>query len=65
MDAHEVVERLVYTVDEAAEALCLSRAGIYELIRSEQLRSMKAGRRRLVPVKALREYVERAMGGAA
>jgi excisionase family DNA binding protein len=65
METHEVVERLVYTVDEAASALCLSRAGIYELIRSEQVRSIKVGRRRLVPVNALREYIDAAMGGAA
>jgi len=52
-------------VGEAASALCLSRAGIYELIRSEQVRSIKVGRRRLVPVNALREYIDAAMGGAA
>jgi excisionase family DNA binding protein len=44
-------------VDEAAEALRLSRSALYELIRSGRLRSVKAGRRRLVPVSALEEYV--------
>ena len=51
------VPAVLYRVDEAAEALRLSRSLIYELIRSGQLRTVKAGRRRLVPVEALAEYV--------
>lgn len=54
----ENVTPLLYRVDEAADALRLSRSLIYELIRSGRLRSVKAGRRRLVPVSALVEYVE-------
>lgn len=54
----ENVTPVLYRVDEAAEALRLSRSLIYELIRSGRLRSVKAGRRRLVPVAALGEYVE-------
>jgi excisionase family DNA binding protein len=48
---------LMYRVDEAAAALRLSRSSVYELIRSGQLRTVKQGRRRLVPVTALAEYV--------
>jgi excisionase family DNA binding protein len=48
---------LLYRVEEAAEALRLSRTAIYELIRSGRLRTVKAGSRRLVPVAALAEYV--------
>lgn len=55
---------VLYSVDEAADALRLSRSALYELIRSGRLRSVKAGRRRLVPVAALTEYVE-ALGAAA
>jgi excisionase family DNA binding protein len=53
---------LMYRVDEAATALRLSRSSVYELIRSGQLRTVKQGRRRLVPVTA--EYVA-SLGGAA
>jgi excisionase family DNA binding protein len=49
---------VLYRVEEAAEALRLSRSQIYELIRSGRLRTVKEGRRRLVPVAALAEYVE-------
>jgi len=55
---------LMYRVDEAAAALRLSRSSVYELIRSGQLRSVKQGRRRLVPVTALADYVA-SLGGAA
>ncbi len=58
------VPAVLYRVDEAAAALRLSRSVLYELIRSGQLRSVKAGRRRLVPVAALSEYVH-SLDGAA
>lgn len=58
------VPALLYRVDEAAVALRLSRSVLYELIRTGQLRTVKAGRRRLVPVPALAEYVD-SLDGAA
>lgn len=48
---------ILYRVEEAAEALRMSRSVVYELIRSGRLRTVKEGRRRLVPVTALNEYV--------
>ena len=59
------VAPIAYRVDQAALALSLSRSAIYELIRSGRLRSIKQGSRRLVPVAALNEYVERALGESA
>jgi excisionase family DNA binding protein len=51
------VAPMLYRVEEAAEALRLSRSALYELIRSGQIRTVKCGRRRLVPVAALAEYI--------
>lgn len=51
------VAPLMYRVDEAAGALRLSRSQVYELIRSGQLLTVRCGRRRLVPVTALVQYV--------
>lgn len=60
----EPVPAMLYRVDEAAIALRLSRSLVYELIRSGRLRTVKQGRRRLVPVSALSEYVASLDGGA-
>lgn len=57
MGDRPAVPAVLYRVDEAAEALRLSRSSIYELIRSGQLRSVKHGTRRLVPVDALSDFV--------
>jgi excisionase family DNA binding protein len=59
------VPAVLYGVEEAAVALRLSRSVLYELIRSGQLRTVKQGRRRLVPVSALAEYVASLESGIA
>ena len=59
------VDPVVYRVEEAAEALRLSRDTVYELIRSGRLRTIKVGSRRLVPVVALHEYIADALKVAA
>ena len=48
----------LFTIDEAAARLRVSRWTLYNLIRSNQLRTIKIGRRRLVPPAALDECVE-------
>ena len=63
-ESRPAVPAVLYDVDEAAEALRLSRSSIYELIRSGQLRTVKQGRRRQVSVAALAEYVA-SLGGPA
>ena len=55
---------LLCSVNQAADALGLSRSMVYELIRSGRLRTVKQGRRRLVPVAALSEYVASLEGAA-
>ena len=54
-------EPAVLTVDEAAEHLRVSRWTVYNLIRSNQLRTVKIGRRRLVPAAAITECLDRLM----
>ncbi|OKI23570.1 hypothetical protein A6A08_01985 [Nocardiopsis sp. TSRI0078] len=53
-----IMTELLLTVEEAAERLRVSRWMIYNLIRSRTLRTVKIGRRRLVPVAALPECLE-------
>ncbi|MEV5570522.1 helix-turn-helix domain-containing protein [Spirillospora sp. NPDC052269] len=65
MDSPNLMGSLVLTVDEAAERLRVSRWTLYNLIRSNQLRTVKIGRRRLVPVEALADYVGHLMEEAA
>jgi len=52
------VDVALFTIDEAAARLRVSRWTVYNLIRSNQLRTIKIGRRRLVPPAALDECVE-------
>ena len=56
---------LVYTVEEAAQALKISRWKIFDLIRTHQLRSVKIGGRRRIPHTAIDEYITRLLEEAA
>jgi len=48
----------LYTVDEAAEWLRVSRWSVYRLIHAQQLQTIRIGRRRLVAPAALHDCVE-------
>jgi excisionase family DNA binding protein len=52
------VTALLYTVEEAAEALRLSRTQVYELIRDKELVAVKIGGRRRISVAACDAYVK-------
>ena len=43
------MNRLVYTVEEAAELLGLSRSSTYEAVRLGDIPSLRIGRRYLIP----------------
>lgn len=43
---------------EAGQLIGLGRTKTWELVRSGQLKTVRQGRRRFVPVSALREYAE-------
>jgi excisionase family DNA binding protein len=62
--APTVVVPVLYRVEEAAEALRISRTQVYEIIRSGALRTVKIGGSRRVPVDAIAEYVAN-LGGEA
>jgi excisionase family DNA binding protein len=51
------IEKLTYTVEEAAEALGISRSRVYKEMDSGRLRFVKFGRRRLVPRDAVSELL--------
>ena len=59
------MSRRTDVADVPAMLYGLSRSVLYELIRSGQLRTVKQGRRRLVPVSALAEYVASLESGVA
>lgn len=52
------VERLLYTTEEAAAALGIGVTKMKELISSGDLRSVKVGSLRRIPVSSLQEYVQ-------
>ncbi|MCX7618333.1 helix-turn-helix domain-containing protein [Tepidiforma sp.] len=53
------MERKAYSIPEAAQALGIGRTLAIKLVQSGQLRSIKVGRRRLVPAAALEELLAR------
>ena len=52
-DPPTVVPKLALTIEEACQALTISRPTLYELIASGRIRTVMVGRRRLVPVAEL------------
>ena len=60
-----VVDRLIYTREEAATQLGISLGQINELIARGDIESFKIGRLRKIPREALVAYVARLRGKAA
>lgn len=56
---HQPVERLSYTVDQFVEATGFARRRVYTAIASGELRTFKAGKRRMISADAAREYIAR------
>ena len=57
-----MVEKLTYSVTEAAEALGVSRPTMYELLHREGFPSLKVGNRVLISRKRLAEWVDQQAG---
>jgi excisionase family DNA binding protein len=51
-------ERHLYRITEAMRLLSMSRSVIYEQLRAGRLKSVKQGRARLIPAKAIDAYVD-------
>lgn len=53
------MEKILLSIDEAAEVLGVGRSTVYDLVRMRLLQSVKIGSRRKVPVSACRDLVDR------
>jgi excisionase family DNA binding protein len=51
--------RLAYGIEDAAEALDLSRSRIYELIAAGEIAACKVGKRTLIPAAELTAFLDR------
>lgn len=56
--------QLLITVEEAAKRLSIGRSHMYALMGQGQILSVKLGRNRRIPVKALEEYADAKIGEA-
>jgi len=52
-------DRVLLRPEEVAQALSIGRSTVFGLMRSGELRSVKIGKSRRVPVDAVTEYVAR------
>ena len=52
-------QRLAFSPDEAAAAMGVSRDLVYDLLRTGQLGSVKAGRRRLISRQHIEDFLAR------
>jgi excisionase family DNA binding protein len=57
--------RALLSVEEAAEALAISRTLMYAHLKAGLVESVKVGRRRFVPAQAIASYVEELVGRSA
>ena len=58
-----VTDELLLTINEAARRLAIGRSFLYSLVLSGEIKSVKLGRSRRIPVAALKEYAERKVSG--
>lgn len=66
MSVQEAVpSKVLLTVEEVAKAMGLGRTYVYELVMRREIRSIKLGRKRRIPVTALDEFVARQLSGEA
>lgn len=58
--SEQVTERTAWSIDEVASTLGVSRDLVNDAIRDGKLRSIKIGRRRIIPADAFAEFLKTA-----
>ena len=51
--------RVAYSVEETAQALGIGRGLVFQLLREGQLKSIRLGKRRLIPAVELQAFMDR------
>jgi len=51
--------KLAYSIDDAMMALSIGRTALFDLLRRNEITSVKIGRRRLIPATSLHAYLDR------
>lgn len=62
---HVAEDRVVLTIEEAAQRLGIGRTTMYALVMNGEIRSVTIGRLRRVPVRCLTEYVDHLLDPAS
>jgi excisionase family DNA binding protein len=57
--ARSIPERVLLTVEEAAQRLCIGRTLMFKLVKAGEIASVTIGRLRRVPESAVRDYAAR------
>lgn len=55
----ETNENYILTIDEACEQLRIGKSGLYQLLRSNQLKSFRIGRNWKIPQSSITEYIKK------
>jgi len=50
-------QKLLLTIDEAADVLSLGRTYVYHLVMCNKIASVKLGRKRRIPISALQDFI--------
>lgn len=53
----DVMEKLVYTIEEVAELLSISKSYAYELVRNGTIPVLQLGKKRVIPKGKLHEWI--------
>ena len=53
------LDKLIYTIEEAADLLSISRSQLYRLVESEELPTVRIGRSRRITYAQLDDFVRR------